>query len=158
MVLGETLMVLEGKAEAFANADREILTKWELAGPALYVALQPTLNKSVEQCPKKTGTLAGSGRIDPPETEGDLTYCTIGYHTPYALRQHEDLTYSHPAKSRLSVATQSAIAKYGSTKTKWFKNVRVSQAGKKAKYLEDPLREDLDIIPDRYRQALESIS
>ena len=139
MVLGETLMVLEGKAEAFANADREILTKWELAGPALYVALQPTLNKSVEQCPKKTTTLAGSGRIDLPITEGNLTYCTMGYHTAYALRIHEDLTIAHP--SHIDPETRMPYNCSG-----------------KAKYLEDPLREDLDIIPDRYRQALESIS
>lgn len=132
-------MVLEGKDAAFANADREFIPKWELAGPALYVALLPTLAKSVEQCPKLTGTLAGSGRIDPPVTEGNMTSCTIGFHTAYALRIHEDLTINHPFHIDPKTRTP-----YNCTG--------------KAKYLEDPLREDLDIIPDRYRQALESIS
>ncbi|MCK9591877.1 MAG: hypothetical protein M0Q91_07705 [Methanoregula sp.] len=146
-------MVLEGKAEAFAAADREMIAQWQKAGPALQVALLPTLNKSVEQCPYESGTLAGSGRIDDPVTEGDVTFCDIGFHTPYALKQHEDLTLHHPAMTRAPSglhARNVAIAKYGGG----FQ----SQSGKKAKYLEDPIREDISIIPERYRQALGEIS
>jgi hypothetical protein len=147
-------MVLEGKAEAFSNIDREMEILWQKAGPALFVALQPTLVKAVEQCPAETGTLAGSGRIDEPQTEGDVTFCNIGFHTAYALKQHEDLTLHHPAMKRMSGMSRSArdtaIAKYAGG----FQ----SQAGKKAKYLEDPIREEIDIIPERYRQALGAIS
>lgn len=143
-------MTLEGKVEAFAAIDKEMEIEWQKAGPALFVSLQPTLNKSVQQCPKDTGTLAGSGRIDEPVTAGDVTYCTMGYHTAYALRQHEDLTLHHPAlqKGGFSKGTVSgAMAKY----------VHFSQAGTKAKYLEDPIREDLDIIPERFREAYGAI-
>jgi hypothetical protein len=130
-------MTLEGKEEAFAAMDREMEIPWQMAGPALYVALMPTLNKSVEQCPKKSGTLAGTGRIDEPITEGDVTSCNIGFHTAYALNIHENLAINHP--------------------------IHVDETGMiynctgKAKYLEDPIREDIEIIPDRIMQALNEL-
>jgi hypothetical protein len=132
-------MVLEGKDAAFANIDFEVMPKLEQAGSALYVALQPTINRAIEQCPKHTGTLAGSGRIDPPQTEGNMTFCTIGFHTAYALRIHEDLNIQHPIHIDPKTGKE-------------------RDCTGNAKYLEIPLREDLDIIPARIKQALESIS
>ncbi len=41
--------------------------------------------------PIEEGTLERSGRVDIDDDQ----HVTVGFHTPYAARQHEDLTYRH---------------------------------------------------------------
>lgn len=52
---------------------------------------QDLLGKSVERAPVDQGDLRGSGF-----SEVDGTVTTIGFTEPYALRQHEELQYTHP--------------------------------------------------------------
>lgn len=47
--------------------------------------------KSVELAPIDTGDLRGSGYAEIGKHEA-----TVGFNEPYALRQHEELDYSHP--------------------------------------------------------------
>jgi hypothetical protein len=69
----------------------------------------------------KGGWLKSTGTIEPLEGEDGFR---IGYNTPYAHRQHEDLTYHH------------------------------TKSGAKAKYLEDPLWEIAPSIADDITEAL----
>lgn len=70
---------------------------------ALRDAGEYVLEQSSREVPHEVGDLQDSGRVT---VDGDT--CAISYDTPYAVRQHEDMTYQH-------------------------------DAGRKAKYLEDPL-------------------
>lgn len=101
------------------------------------------------ECPVDTGELRASIPLCSgvrQVSEGVIGIVGAGgLAADYALRQHEDLTFHHPAlprQGRLSQATQSAIAKYGSQRSGWFKNVAVAWApnGTKAKFIEDPVR------------------
>jgi hypothetical protein len=64
------------------------------------------LSESKKEVPWDTTHLLQTGTIE-PDRENALVY-QIGYNTPYAARQHEDMTFYHP------------------------------KPGRKAKYLEDP--------------------
>lgn len=66
---------------------------------------QEILSRSMQEVPHETGDLQSSGRV-----RSDETRAVVSYDTPYAIRQHEDMTYHH-------------------------------DAGRKAKYLEDPFNE-----------------
>jgi hypothetical protein len=46
--------------------------------------------------PKDEGTLAGSGRVTGPGPDDVVRVSFGGAAAPYALRQHEDLSYRHP--------------------------------------------------------------
>src|SRR5690606_37988210 len=49
--------------------------------------------------PRDTGALAASGRVDGPTGTLGRPRVVVGFGdtaAPYALRQHEDLTYQHP--------------------------------------------------------------
>lgn len=50
------------------------------------------LDESNRLAPIETGDLIRSGRAVADEEEA-----TVGYNTPYAVRQHEDLSYRHDA-------------------------------------------------------------
>lgn len=45
--------------------------------------------------PKDTGNLAASGRVTGPDRRGAVRLSFGGAAAPYALRQHEELTYRH---------------------------------------------------------------
>lgn len=53
------------------------------------------LGKAVNLAPIDTADLRGSGKVE-LETNGDKITATVSFNTPYAVRQHEDLTYNHP--------------------------------------------------------------
>lgn len=49
--------------------------------------------------PVDTGVLRGTGHVEEPVIQGGSIEVTMGYGgpaAPYALRQHEDLTFNHP--------------------------------------------------------------
>ena len=50
--------------------------------------------KSSEQAPIDTGDLRGNCTLDLKYL--DALYVSVGYNLPYALRQHEELTWRHP--------------------------------------------------------------
>lgn len=54
------------------------------------------LQVSNEHVPLLEGTLERSGRVSEPELEGDDVIGAVSYDTPYAVVQHEDLTFQHP--------------------------------------------------------------
>lgn len=46
--------------------------------------------------PKDTGALASTGRVEGPNTLNQVELSFGGAAAPYALRQHEEMSYSHP--------------------------------------------------------------
>lgn len=70
------------------------------------------LTESKEEVPHATGTLMRSGTVTRDDKRNRVY---VSYSTPYAVRQHEDLTLRHPDPTN-----------------------PISSAGRKAKYLEDP--------------------
>ena len=91
----------------------------------LQKGMEHLLQVSRKEVPHEEGTLERSGvaSVDP----GTLTGA-VSYDTPYAVRQHEDLTLGH-------------------------------DAGRKAKYLEDPANSEAgtiaDIVAAEMRRALQ---
>lgn len=66
-----------------------------LASEGLQRALEHTLAVSKKIVPLEEGTLARSGKVDVNGLDG-----SISYGTPYARRQHEELTWKHaPGRS-----------------------------------------------------------
>jgi hypothetical protein len=118
-------MPLEGVDAGMSKAYVLMERTWQQAAGALELACSPVLTDSVGQCPYKKGTLIGSARIDVYYSE-DFINCIIGYHTRYALRQHEELTWKHAE-------------------------------GRKAKYLEDPARQQAPKIQARFIQSMKSV-
>jgi len=53
------------------------------------------LGRSVELAPIDTSDLRGSGKVT-FEEDGNKTVALVSFNTPYAVRQHEELTYRHP--------------------------------------------------------------
>jgi hypothetical protein len=91
-----------------ARAAKRLAT--EVGMKALHDGAEVILTESLKEAPHATGTLARSATV----TDGkDAVY--ISYGTPYAIRQHEDLTLRHPDPRN-----------------------PISTPGRKAKYLEDP--------------------
>lgn len=72
---------------------------------ALRDVAEYVLGESIRQVPLEEGDLQSSGKVSVDEGR---SMAAVSYDTPYAIRQHEDLSYKH-------------------------------DAGRKAKYLEDPL-------------------
>lgn len=64
------------------------------SGQAVREAAEFVLAQSNERVPIEEGTLMRSGATD--VDEGDLR-ATISYDTPYAARQHEELSWRHDA-------------------------------------------------------------
>lgn len=66
-------------------------------GDALVAELKDTvLPASQELVPVDTGALKASGFVDGPAGGGGTVSAEIGYDTPYATKQHEDLSLNHP--------------------------------------------------------------
>jgi hypothetical protein len=93
-----------------ARAAKRLAT--EVGMKALHDGAEAILTESLKEVPHATGTLARSSTVTDVPKE---TAVYISYNTPYALRQHEDLTLRHPDPRN-----------------------PISTPGRKAKYLEDP--------------------
>lgn len=76
------------------------------------LAAEHLLQVSTQQAPLEEGDLARSGEVS---TDRSDNAAAVSYDRPYAVRQHEELTWQH-------------------------------NAGKKAKYLEDPMNEERDTM------------
>lgn len=74
------------------NAKR---TASNAAERALYRASHHLLEEANRTIPFREGILMGSGYAD-----NDDHRATVSYDTPYAKRQHEELTYRHPGGRR----------------------------------------------------------
>ena len=73
---------------------------------ALQDVAEYVLGESIQQVPHEEGDLQSSGKVSVDEGSSMVA---VSYDTPYAVRQHEEMTYQH------------------------------DDPGRKAKYLEDPL-------------------
>lgn len=60
--------------------------------------------RSKEQAPLDTGDLRGSGTSEVTEVYGGVKG-TVGFNTPYALIQHEDMTFVHPQGGKAKYLT-----------------------------------------------------
>jgi len=78
----------------------------------LHEGAEAILTESLKEVPHATGTLQRSATVTDVPKE---TAVYLSYNTPYAVRQHEDLTLRHPDPRN-----------------------PISTPGRKAKYLEDP--------------------
>ena len=97
----------------------------QAAARGLLLGAEHVLQVSRTQVPIDEATLERSGTAS---VDSSSLTAAISYDTPYAVRQHEEMTYRHAA-------------------------------GRKAKYLEDPMREEADqvgeIIATQIRRALQ---
>ncbi|MEU3162898.1 hypothetical protein [Streptosporangium sp. NPDC006930] len=87
------------RAELKMNLGKILKSEREGAVKGLQVAVEHLLQVSREQVPHEEGTLERSG--DPDERpgaasvdEGELR-AAVSFDTPYAVRQHEELTWQH---------------------------------------------------------------
>lgn len=75
------------------------------AAHGLALAAQEVLGRSNQTVPIEEGTLMRSGKAS-VSTSG--TRAAVSYDTPYAVRQHEDLTYRHD-KGRTAKYLENAL-------------------------------------------------
>jgi len=59
---------------------------------ALHTGAEHILSKAIDQAPLDKGPLRRSGTVTDNEQEGEVS---ISFNTPYARRQHEELTWRH---------------------------------------------------------------
>lgn len=59
------------------------------------IVAEDLLGRAQREVPRDEGTLAGSGSAS-VEVHGDRVVARVNFDTPYAKRQHEDVTLSHP--------------------------------------------------------------
>ena len=75
---------IEVKARERAGAER-----------GLYLWAELILEEATKLVPLKVGTLERSGHAWPPSRVGRLR-AAVSYDTPYAVVQHENMTFHHP--------------------------------------------------------------
>jgi len=97
---------IDGTEVVMANLRRYLQEVPELVQDTLADFAEKILVESRKEVPWKSTHLLQTGTIEPAEDNSRAL--VIGYNTPYAARQHEDMTFYHP------------------------------KPGTKAKYLEDP--------------------
>lgn len=74
------------------NDDDVLALVEEAVARGLQAGADLLLDESNRLAPIETGDLIRSGRAEADEEEA-----AVGYNTPYAVRQHEDLSYRHDA-------------------------------------------------------------
>lgn len=82
------------------TASRLDLAKADLAfrrgaETGLQLAGEHILQVSNTKVPLLEGTLERSGKVSGPEVDGGDVVAAVSYDTPYAIAQHEDLTFHH---------------------------------------------------------------
>ena len=109
-------------------------TMREVGLESLHAGGEKILTESQKEVPHASGTLQRSGMVTDAPKE-DAVY--VSYNTPYARRQHEDLTLRHPDPRN-----------------------PISTPGRKAKYLEDPFNllkvQVADYTKAKVRKALQN--
>jgi len=77
------------------------------------------LRRSKQEAPLDTGDLRGSGTSEVQEVYGGIKGI-VGFNTPYALIQHEDMTFVHPQGGKAKYLTDPL----NKNATKYRKNVQ----------------------------------
>jgi hypothetical protein len=62
---------------------------------AMRIVTEDLVGRAQRQVPRDEGTLAGTGTAE-VEQHGQLVIGRVTFSTPYAQKQHEDLTLNHP--------------------------------------------------------------
>ena len=62
---------------------------------AMEMVVNDLTRRSKQLAPLDTGDLRGAGEGDVKEVGGEITG-TVSFNKPYAMVQHEDMTYIHP--------------------------------------------------------------
>ncbi len=65
------------------------------AAVGVQVAAHDLLAQSVPLAPLDLGDLRRSGSVDGPRTDGNRVLAVVGYGEPYAVVQHENLSFHH---------------------------------------------------------------
>lgn len=112
---------------------------------AIFIEAQIIMTESKRRCPVASdgGTLRASGRVNPPERQGRLIWCTLSYGgaaTPYALAVHEHLSeHSPPSWIR---AEQDGHG------------IHWTSAGTGPKFLENPIKEAQPTLAQKIAQRI----
>lgn len=77
-----------------ANLDRLPGVAQRAALEAVTLGAEHILGESTKLVPIEEGTLSSSGKTS-AEMQGGTAVAAISYDTPYAVRQHEDMSYRH---------------------------------------------------------------
>lgn len=75
------------------RGDEALRIAREAGFQALRDGAEHILTEAIDETPIDTGTLRRSGTVTEAPSE-DAVY--ISFNTPYAIKQHEDLTLNHP--------------------------------------------------------------
>jgi hypothetical protein len=138
---------IEGLEEAAKDVPDAAAKLGAEIGKALFQFAEEVMGESKLRVPVLTGTLMNTGHVEPPALEGEILSVTMGYGGPaasYALYVHEALEGAVPPNPNWS----------------WFKKVARggqidwTRPGSGPKYLEMPLKEKQDQLPDRIRDAV----
>ena len=76
---------------SFAGIEQAILA---VAGKAVGLAAEHVLSEATKLVPIEEGTLSRSGTTSTAR-DGLTVIAAVSYDTPYARRQHEDMSYRH---------------------------------------------------------------
>lgn len=128
---------IKGLDQLLGALERAMTKTAPALGRALSEEAYDVANVSDKQVPYDTGNLARSMVVHAPQVLGDTAFVDITYGgvaAKYALRQHENLTYSHPSKAS-----------------------GLPPNGRKAKYLEDPAKAAMNGFDYRLGVRVEAI-
>jgi hypothetical protein len=134
---------LEGAAEAVNNLAALVRDLDSATPVALYQEAQDIMRESKRQVPVDTGRLRATGYVTPPQKdEQGRDYVELGYGTDYALYVHEipPPEEGAPHPRQIQPGTRTARHVTG----KW-------------KYLEDPIKERADRIPENIRRRAQHV-
>lgn len=90
------------------------------------LAVEHVLSEANKHVPHDEGTLERSGRTGVADT-GKAVTGSISYDTPYAVRQHEDMTLNHDGKGE----------------AKWLENTLAAEAGTVRKIVATAIESEL---------------
>ena len=93
----------------------------EAVAQGLALAAEHLVQVSRELCPHEEGTLERSGTASVDEAE---LRAAVAYDTPYAVRQHEDLTLNHKRKGQAKYLEQPAGTEAGTMRDKVATEIR----------------------------------
>ena len=108
----------------------------------LYQFAEEVMAISKERVPVLTGALMNTGKVMPPTEDGTVVSVVMGYgdeSAPYALYVHEALEGQHPINPDWSWAKAAAAGK----------TIQWTRPGSGPKYLENPVKENQDKLPER---------
>lgn len=88
-------MAVRGLRQVRINFDRITREIEQAIKEGVTDATLDLLRRSKEEAPLDTGDLRGSGTSEVEEVYNGLKG-SVGFNTPYALIQHEDMTFVHP--------------------------------------------------------------